>query len=158
MVQFLQALGMSIEIHRDHFPQDEDDHLWIPVCAEKGWAIISGDKGIEKAALNAQAVIDSHAKVFILTDANMKGIEWAAAIIAGRHRMQKIIDENDGPFYVTVGKSYESHVGRLRFVGSGGPKIREPELETDSAKTKAIETAGAQTQAAAEINPRLKFE
>ncbi len=154
MVEFLKALGMSVEIHRDHFPQSEDDHVWIPVCAQNGWAIISGDKGIEKAALNAQAVIESNAKVFLLTDGNMKGIEWAAAIISGRHRMRKIIDDNDAPFYVSVGKTHDNHVGRLRFVGSGKPKERISEPETP----KTTKTRERNHPAADETDPKLNFD
>lgn len=122
MVQFLKEVGMSIEVHRDHFEQDGDDHLWIPVCAQKEWIILSGDKGIEKVALNVQAVIESCAKIFLLTDSNMKGIEWGAAIIAARHRMQKMVDENDGPFFCNIGVCKDSHVGQIRFVGTGKPK------------------------------------
>jgi hypothetical protein len=124
MVQFLQEVGMSVETHRNHFAQEDDDHLWIPVCASNGWPIISGDKGLEKVALNVKSVTDSAAKVFLLTDSNMKGVEWGAAIIAARRKMQRIVDENDGPFFVTIGMCHDIHVGQIRFVGSGKPKVR----------------------------------
>jgi hypothetical protein len=138
MVEFLKELGMSVEVHRDHFSQEEDDHLWIPICAGNGWVIISGDKGLEKAALNAQAVTESGAKVFVLTDNNMKGIEWAASIITGRHKMQKIVDDNNGPFFVTVGKGTEMHVGKPRFVGQGSPKPKQPVVATDALAAPAV--------------------
>lgn len=130
MVEFLKNIGMIVEVHRDHFNQDEDDHIWIPTCAAQGWVIISGDQGLEKAALNARAVIDSAAKVFILTDNNMKGIEWAASIITGRQKMAKLVLENDGPFYATVGKGHDTHVGKLRFVGQGKPKEKQKVIES----------------------------
>lgn len=126
MVEFLTALGMNVEVHRNHFHQDTDDHDWIPVCAQNGWVIISGDKGLEKAALNVRAVTDSAAKVFLLTDSNMKGIEWAASIITGRHKMQKIVDENNGPFFATISKGNDIHIGRPRFVGAGSPRPKQP--------------------------------
>ena len=122
MVQFLKAMGMCVEVHRDHFTQDEADHLWIPVCAERGWVIISGDKGIEKAALNVEAVTNCAAKVFLLTNNNLKGVEWAASIITGREKIQKIVDDNEGPFFARVTKGTGGHVGDLRFVGTGRPK------------------------------------
>ena len=125
MVEYLTTLGMHVEVHRDHFQQDDADHNWIPICARNGWVIISGDKGLEKAALNVKAVTDSAAKVFLLTDNNMKGIEWAASIITGRRKMQKIVDENNGPFFATIGKGHDVHVGNLRFVGTGGPKPKQ---------------------------------
>lgn len=131
MVQFLKAMGMCVEVHRDHFAQDEADHLWIPVCAKRGWVIISGDKGIEKAALNVEAVTNCAAKVFLLTNNNLKGVEWAASIITGREKIQKIVDDNDGPFFARVTKANGGHVGDLRFVGSGKPKEKpQTPLET----------------------------
>lgn len=128
MVQFLKAMGMCVEVHRDHFAQDEADHLWIPVCAKRGWVIISGDKGIEKAALNVEAVTNSAAKVFLLTNNNLKGVEWAACIITGREKMKTIVGENDGPFFARVTKGNGSHVCDLRFVGSGRPKEKPKTL------------------------------
>ena len=114
MVHFLKEIGMRVEVHRDHFKQEEADHLWIPVCAQKGWVIISGDKGLEKTAINSESVSTSAAKVFLLTDNNLKGVEWAASIITGREKMQKFVNDNDGPFFATVGKGHDGHVGNLR--------------------------------------------
>lgn len=129
MVEFLKGIGITVEVHRDHFKQDEDDHIWIPTCAAHGWVIISGDQGLEKAALNVRAVTDSAAKIFILTDNNMKGIEWAASIITGREKMTRLVRDNDGPFYATVGKGNDTHVGRIRFVGRGKPKEKQQVIE-----------------------------
>jgi hypothetical protein len=95
--------------------------------------ILSGDKGIEKAALNIEAVINCAAKVFLLTNNTLKGVEWAAAIITGREKIQKIVNENDGPFFARVMKGHDGHVCDLRFVGSGKPKQKVPvTLETIS--------------------------
>jgi len=159
MVQFLKELGMSVEAHRDHFPQDEADHLWIPICAQKGWAIVSGDKGLEKAALNVRAVTDYAAKVFLLTDNNMKGIEWAASIITGRHKMQRIVDDDDGPFFATVGKGHETHVGQVRFVGAGKPRDKPKSAAIDAGSADVIsERSATPTPAMPDPTPKLKFD
>jgi hypothetical protein len=124
MVHFLQEVGLHVEVHRDHFEPDADDHFWIPECARQGWVILSGDKGLEKTAVNSAAVISCHAKVFLLTNNNLKGVEWAASIITGREKIQRIVDENDGPFFARVTKGHDGHVGDLRFVGDGKPKAK----------------------------------
>jgi hypothetical protein len=124
MVQFLRELGMCIEVHKDHFGQEEDDDIWIPICAQRGWTIVSGDQGLEKVALNVKAVTESGAKVFILTDSNSPGLVWAASIITGRHKMQRLVNDNEGPFFVTVGHGHDLHIGHPRFIGDGKPKER----------------------------------
>lgn len=153
MVEFLTALNMRVEVHRNHFGQDDADHEWIPKCAANGWVIISGDKGLEKVALNVQAVTSSCAKVFLLTDSNMKGIEWAASIITGRHRMRKIIEENNGPFFATVGKGHDIHVGRPRFVGTGGPKPKAEAIPPEKVAETSVSIQQVEEDSSANSEP-----
>jgi len=123
MIKMLRELKAAFERHSSHYMQDEDDDVWIPDVTRRGWIIISGDKGIENDGINRQAVIDSKAKVFVLSDTNSRGIEWAASLVLAHKRIIEIAEKNDGPFYCTVNKGSASHVdGDLRFHGTGGPK------------------------------------
>jgi hypothetical protein len=96
--------------------------VWIAECGKQGWVILSGDKGLERNPINRHAVIEAACKVFIFTDTNSKAEEWAAAVIMARRKIAAIIDKNNGPFYVHIGKEAQSHLSEVRFVGSGGRK------------------------------------
>lgn len=93
-----------------------------------GWVILTGDKAIETDPINAKAVEDSAAKVFITADTNSKAEEWAAAIIVGRRKMARLVDYNNGAFVVDIAKDASSHISGERYKGEGGPKPRQESL------------------------------
>jgi hypothetical protein len=133
----LEDAQLSIEPHRDHFDKTMDDHLWIPEVAGRGWIIISGDKRLE-SGINRVAVIESAAKVFVLSDTNSRPIYWGSAFINGLTTILRRVEDNSGPFFVDVLRDASQHVGYPRFLASGGPHQRDyadtvqPQSEVDS--------------------------
>jgi hypothetical protein len=127
MIKMLRGINASFHRHGTHFKVDEDDHVWIPRVTGWGWIIISGDKGIESDGVNRQSVIDSKAKVFVLSDTHSKGAEWAASLVLAYKEILRIAEENNGPFYCTVDKGSDSHVGEVRHEVGGGT-IAKPAL------------------------------
>ncbi len=117
--RLLRKLGVRIELHKDHFPQDSEDTAWIPICAANGWIILTGDKGIEHSGINRAAVIASAAKVFIISDYRTRGLEQTASLIAARRKMARIAMVNVGPFYCSVEMAKDDHVGKPRFQPGG---------------------------------------
>jgi PIN domain-containing protein len=45
--EMLKSAGFCIEVHKDHFRHDEKDPVWLQVCGEKGWIVLTSDKRIE---------------------------------------------------------------------------------------------------------------
>ena len=121
-------MGFSlVALHEHGFAPETEDDVWIAECGKQGWAILSGDKGLERNPINKAAVIAAACKVFIFTDNSSKAEEWAAAVIMARRQIARIIDKNNGPFYVHIGKESNSHLSPVRYVGTGGRKmIEEP--------------------------------
>ena len=117
--RLLRKLGILVELHKDHFEQDSDDAAWIPVCAANGWAILTGDKGIEYSGINRAAVIASGAKVFVISDYKTRGLDQTAALITARHKIVRLATNNVGPFYCTIEMVSDSHVGKPRFEQGG---------------------------------------
>jgi hypothetical protein len=121
----LTKVGMKVEVHCNHFAPEAPDDEWIPKCAANGWVIITGDKAIETDPINAKAVEESAAKVFVTADTNSKAEEWAAAIIVGRRKMARVVEYNNGAFCVDIDKDATNHLSSERYKGCGGPKPRE---------------------------------
>jgi hypothetical protein len=119
---------MSVEVHYNHFAPEAPDDEWIPKCVANGWVIITGDKAIEADPINAKAVEESAAKVFITSDTNSKAEEWAAAIIVGRRKLARMVEYNNGAFCVDVDKYASNHVSSERYKGGGGPKPKQENL------------------------------
>jgi len=64
----LRKLGLSIEIHYDHFRPDESDVVWISEIGERGWVVLSGDKKIGRKVNEILEIITAKVKMFILAD------------------------------------------------------------------------------------------
>lgn len=49
----LKSKGAHVELHCEHFQDDEDDPIWLPHVCQKGWVIISHDQfnELEKQAI-----------------------------------------------------------------------------------------------------------
>jgi hypothetical protein len=119
--KLLRDLGVSVEVHKRYYLPEEPDPSWIADASGRGWTIISGDKGIEYDGVNRYAVTTAKAKVFILADTESRGAEWAASLVMARHKILQIASEHSGPFYCTVEKGKDDHVGKPRFMADGGP-------------------------------------
>jgi PIN domain-containing protein len=117
--RLLRLLGVPVKVHRSLFHPEMPDHEWIPICAANGWAIVTGDKGIEADGLNRSTVIKSAAKIFMMYDYRSKGLEQTAAIIAARRKIARTVTNNVGPFYCPVEIVGESHVGKPNFYPGG---------------------------------------
>ena len=128
-MKLLNALGCSIERHRTHFLPEAPDDEWIPVCAEKNWIIISGDKGLIRDGINRAAVQQSKAKVFILADTDGKGADWAASIALAARKILAMAHAHHGPFYCNVARGADSHVGRVEYLAGGGPVLKQSTSE-----------------------------
>ena len=131
MGAILRRAGFKVRPIFEVYPGTDHERVsdpeWIKLCGENGWIAISGDKRLETVPENRQAVINAKAKVFVLSDSGSRPEIWAAAIIIGHYRMCEIIDGNDGPFFVSVGKRSDGHVARLRL--PPGYTVPEPHTE-----------------------------
>jgi hypothetical protein len=119
--KLLRDAGISVEVHKRYFLADAPDPEWIADCTRRGWAIVSGDKGIEYDGVNRRAVATSRAKVFILADTTSRCVDWAASLVIARQKILKIVEDNEGPFFCTVEKGNDEHVGKVRFLEGGRP-------------------------------------
>jgi PIN like domain len=112
----LKEAGINVRWHSaEGFPSREtDDDPWIRIVADKGYIIITSDKGIETDPINRLAVIESKAKVFILDEKNARAVHWAAAIIVSKDRIYEVARDHEGPFFMNVIRKTYSMVYRFR--------------------------------------------
>jgi hypothetical protein len=116
----LRELDVDVQLHKRHYLPTAPDPEWIADAAQRGWVIVSGDKGIENDGINRYAVGRSAARVFLLSDTESRGAEWAASLVMARHKIQRVVTENRGPFYCDVEKGNDHHVKKPRFLEGGG--------------------------------------
>ena len=135
MGEMLRRAGFKVQPIFEVYPDQQHDAVsdpqWIRLCGERGWIAVSGDKRLETVPENRQAVIDAKAKVFVLNDSNSPPEVWAAAVIMGHYKMLDYVENNDGPFFVSIGKRADAPVTRIR--RPAAPTETSPSVEESGA-------------------------
>jgi len=105
VVQALRDAGAELQVHSDHFADDERDDVWLPEVARQGWAILTKDKKIRRRPIEKQALIRARARTFVLSSGNMRGQEMADVLVRHLRRMERIVHGTDPPFVAVVHRS-----------------------------------------------------
>jgi hypothetical protein len=82
-------------MHRDYYKDDEDDRVWLPEVASKGWVIISQN---QYNALEREAIRNANGRAFLVVHGDMKGDEEAQMIVASLPKILRILKANPAPF------------------------------------------------------------
>jgi PIN like domain len=102
LYQALTTKGAHVELHRDHFDQDEDDPVWLPVVCDRGWVIISHDQYNE---LEKQAIRNAGGRAFLIVGGDATGEQKAALVSGALPRMLRILNATPPPFVAKVYRS-----------------------------------------------------
>jgi hypothetical protein len=73
--RLLRAGGLQLITLAEHYgqPRDEnvDDPTWITDASERGWILFMKDQRIRRRPAERQAIVDSRARCFCLSDGNL---------------------------------------------------------------------------------------
>jgi len=86
----------------EEFSEDSEDVEWLPVVADKGWAILTKDKRIRRRALEREAISQSGGGAFILAASGLGGDAIAEAFVRALPHMIRIWNTRARPFIATV--------------------------------------------------------
>jgi hypothetical protein len=95
----LQAIQARVEIHRDYYTEDEDDQVWLPEIAAKGWVIISQDQFNE---LEREAIRNAGGRAFLIVEGSKTGDEQAAIVVGAMRRMLRMLKAVPAPFIARI--------------------------------------------------------
>lgn len=101
----LAGLGLSVEIHDDHFARDEEDRVWLQSVGDRGWVVLTKDQRLRYRPLEIAALKASKARVFVLTAGNLRGAEIAAVFVGAMPRITRILRSHSGPFLARLSGS-----------------------------------------------------
>jgi hypothetical protein len=84
--RLLRANRIELVTLAEHYgrPEDEavDDVTWITDASEHGWILFMKDAQIRRRPAEKQAIVDSHARCFCLSDGNLGFQEMARRYVA----------------------------------------------------------------------------
>lgn len=112
----LRAVGATVVLqHEAGIRHDTTDEQWIPHVSEKGWVILTKDKGIRKPGIERDRVLRFGARVFTLTSGRLTGARMAEIFVAHLAEIERLAEATPPPFVAIVheqlGVSVCTHIG-----------------------------------------------
>lgn len=101
----LRAVGVQVEVHDDHFPQDALDEVWLPSVARKGWAVLTSDDRIRYRQAEMSAARTAGVALFIFTGKAMRGTAIADALVQALPAMTELLVTKRRPFVAKVSRA-----------------------------------------------------
>jgi hypothetical protein len=102
IVETLRAVGVSVEIHDDHFGKNTQDIDWIPEISRRGWIIFTKDARIGKNQIERLVVANARVRMFVLVSQNLSGADMANIFVTAIPTMEKFIAHNLAPFIAKI--------------------------------------------------------
>ncbi len=100
----LRQARILVEVHDDHFAQDEEDAIWIPKVAEAGWISVTTDKRIRTRPHEKQAVLLSHTRMIVMSSSNVKAEELAENFVNTLQKIERFIKNTPAPFIASLSR------------------------------------------------------
>jgi hypothetical protein len=80
----LRAEGLAVQTLAERYPETEElveDEVWIPEVTAAGLVILMKDDRIRRKPREQQAILESGARAFVVTNANLTGEQLAELFV-----------------------------------------------------------------------------
>ena len=104
VAQALRQEGLTVQTLSERYPETEEfveDEFWIREVTDAGLIILMKDDRIRRKPREQQAILDSGARAFVVTNANLTGEQLAALFVDNRHRIIRR-SRHPGPYIYGV--------------------------------------------------------
>ena len=96
--------NLIVHIHDDHFAPDEEDQVWLPKVATKGWVILTKDKDIRHRKLELDAVLNNEAYMLTFGTGDYSAKEMAEAFRLALPKIRRTIAGFFPPLIARISK------------------------------------------------------
>ncbi len=93
---------MTVEIHDDHFPQDE---YWISEVGKREWVVLTKDDRIRYRPAALDAYRRYKVRVFVFGSGEMKAQEMADAFVKALPKISRFALKKAAPFFSRISRS-----------------------------------------------------
>jgi predicted nuclease of predicted toxin-antitoxin system len=97
--------GTHVEIHDDHFAPDASDEEWLREAGQRGWVVLTKDRGIRYRTPALAAIRLAAVRMFVLTAGDLQGSEMAAIFVKALPRIARIAHREAAPFIARIAKN-----------------------------------------------------
>jgi predicted nuclease of predicted toxin-antitoxin system len=105
VAEALRGVGVKVEVHDDHFPQDATDETWLTEVGKSKWIVLTKDRRIRFRAIERTALINAGVRAFVLTAGDIDGAAMAAVFVKALPKMLRFSAKHAPPFIATISKT-----------------------------------------------------
>lgn len=90
MADALRGEGLAVQTLAERYPEVDEfvaDEVWIREVTAEGLVILMKDDRIRRKPREQQAILESGARAFVVTNANLTGEQLAELFVENRHRI-----------------------------------------------------------------------
>lgn len=99
----MRDAGADVQHAGKAFPFGTPDTEWLAACGERGWIILTRDKGIRRRVLEREAIRQSGAAVFACTAGQATALETAEVVLRLLVKFSNMAVSEPKPFLYTFG-------------------------------------------------------
>ena len=107
LIEAIEQFGIVCEKHLDHFAAGAPDVMWLPVIAQRGWALLTTDARIKTNFLEREAVRVNKVRMFYFSRNNLAGLDMGLALRKALPQMARIVSEQMPPFTASISRMGE---------------------------------------------------
>lgn len=117
----LRNLGLTVEVHADHFRLTENspeisDAAWIREVTDREWIIFTRNGHIRNNPLERRTFLECGARVFNIRNGSASAAAIAKCVEAAKTKIERVLATRPGPFIVGISLS-----GDLTFIDAPTP-------------------------------------
>lgn len=114
----LRELGLAVELHDDHFSQEERDEIWIPQVSRQGWVILTLDERIRFNKVEKELLLAYRARVILLPNPNQRTPGWllqvAEEFVRAQAQVERFLNKTPSPFVARFWVTHKEGNARYR--------------------------------------------
>ena len=97
--EILRAAGVGVEIHDEHFPEDQKppDDVWLRLTAERGWIALSQDARIRYTSRSKDTIAETGARL-IIVKGKARNTALGANFVRTLPKIRRFIQKNPAPW------------------------------------------------------------
>jgi hypothetical protein len=99
--EILKAGGLAVERHRDHFPADCPDEVWLAEIGRRGWVALTHDARIRYKPNELSAVVRHGVRLLVIVG-KARLPDLARSFVATRRLIEAFIERTAPPFIAKV--------------------------------------------------------
>lgn len=98
----LQQRGRLVHMHRQVFPDETPDRVWIPDVARRGWIIVTRDRRLQHRHIEWMAFLRGKARVLWFRGDRASNVEIKEGFLSALERIDLLTSQLEPPYIIKV--------------------------------------------------------